>query len=437
MNPENIVIEPVPIDDKPFRNIGYSVLLLTFGVFGIWSYFAPIDGSAFAQGVVTVKSHRKTVQHLDGGIVKKLIAKDGDYVNAGDVLLILDDTQINAQLEIVKGQLITLLAIESRLLAEREGIERIAYSKSLNDLKDFRIAEAKKSQEEIFSARKSTINGEISVLKQRIIQLNTKIHGLRKQQHSKHVLLNSYKEEISDLRELLAEGFADKKRLRDLERNYAKINGDIAELESEIAENEILVGETQLRILQLKKQFREEVVGKLGEVQSQLYDVNERFIAFQDKAERTIVHAPVQGTVLGMSVHTEGGVIAAGKPILDIVPKEEELIIDAKVNPLDIDRVSIGLKAEVRLIAFKQRVTPSVEGRVVNLSADSLYDEKTNIFYYRALVELLPESERKLSGLTLLPGMPAEVLINTGERTLFEYLIQPVSDAFARAFIED
>lgn len=432
-----VSIDDLPIDDRPIRMIGGLVLLLTLGVFGIWSFFAPIDSSALAPGTVAVKSHRKTVQHLDGGIVKKITAKDGDFVHVGDVLLILDDTQIKAQLEIVKGQLVTLLAMESRLVAERDGLERIVYSDRLNSIHDPRLVEAQAGQEQIFSARKNTHVGEISVLKKRVSQLKTKISGLKGQQQSKKELVASYKEEISDLRELLAEGFADKQRLREIERNYSRINGEIAEIESTIAGSQIQIGETQLQILQLQKQFQEEVANKLGEVQSQLYDVNERLTAFQDKVDRTVIKSPAEGNVLGMSVHTEGGVITPGTPILDIVPQDEELIIDAKVSPLDIDRVSIGLTAEVRFSAFKQALTPVVEGKVINLSADSLYDEQAGISYYQAKVELTPESYQKMVGLELVPGMPAEVLINTGERTLFEYLVQPITNAFARAFIED
>lgn len=434
---DEFLVEGLPVDDRPIRIIGAIVLVLTIGVFGLWSFLAPIDSSALAPGTVAVKSHRKTVQHLDGGIVKKLIAKDGDFVNIGDVLLILDETQIKAQLEIARGELITLSTTEARLIAERDRVDHIIYSDHLNAMSDSRLIEAKNGQEQIFAARKNSHEGEVSVLKKRVGQLRAKINGLKGQQQSKKQLVVSYKEEITDLKELLAEGFADKQRLRDIERNYSRINGEIAELESDVASSEMQIGETRLQILQLEKQFQEDVVSKLGDVQAQLYDVKERLRAYQDKMDRTVIKAPAQGYVLGMAVHTEGGVITPGTPILDIVPKDEELIITARVSPLDIDRVSIGLTAEVRFSAFKQALTPKVDGKVINLSADSLVDEQTGTSYFEARVELTPESLQKMVGLELLPGMPAEVLINTGERTLFEYLMQPVTNAFARAFIED
>lgn len=424
-------------DDRPIRTIGVIILLSTLGIFGVWSYLAPIDGAALASGYVAVKSHKKTVQHLDGGIVSQLFAKDGDVVKAGDVLLTLDGTEARVLMEMMRSQSITLTALVARLEAERDHKAQVVFPESLADLNDPRIAEARQSENQIFRARKNAYEGEISVFKQKIGQLSTQIKGLKGQQKSKRVLKESYGEEASDLKELLAEGFADKQRLRDTERNYAHNSGEIASLASQIAGGEIQIGETRLEILQLEKKFQEEVVSKLSEAQSQLYDVNQRLSAAADKVTRIEIKAPVDGRVMGLSVHTIGGVILPGHPILDIVPQKEELIIDAQVLPLDIDRVSVGLIAEVRFSAFKQAITPVTEGKVINLSADRLVDEKSGFAYYQAKVELTPESLQKLGHLELVPGMPVEVMINTGERTIFEYLMQPVTNAFARAFRED
>jgi epimerase transport system membrane fusion protein len=286
-------------------------------------------------------------------------------------------------------------------------------------------------------ARKNAHEGEMSVLTQRLGQLNSKISGLSGQRTSKQELVSSYQEEAKDLRELLAEGFADKQRLRDVERNYTDNNGEISALSSEIASAQIQIGETKLEILQLEKKFQEEVTSKLSEVQSELYDVTQRMTATKDKVVRIDIKAPVSGRVMGLAVHTLGGVILPGHPILDIVPQKEELVVEAQVNPLDIDRVSVGLVAEVRFTAFKQALTPVIEGKVINLSADRLIEEKSGTPYYLAQVELTPESYEKMKHLELVPGMPVEVLIKTGERTLFEYLTKPISNAFARAFIED
>ena len=424
-------------DDSSIRAIGIIIMVVTIGILGGWGYLAPIDSAALAPGFVTVKSHRKTIQHLDGGIVSKLLAKDGDIVNEGDVLLILDGTEVKAQLEILRGQHITLEAQLARLIAERDQHNQIKFPNDLQNVSDPHIFEARQGETQIFNARKNAYQGEISVLNQRANQLISKIKGLEGQRRSKQELIKSYGEEAHDLKELLAEGYANKQRLRDIERNYENATGEVAALTAEIASSEIQIGETKLQILQLQKKFQEEVAAKLGEAQSQLYDVAQRLVATNDKVLRTVIRSPAGGRVLGLSVHNTGGVITPGKPILDIVPQKEELIIDAQVSPLDIDRVSVGLLADIRFSAFKQAITPKMQGKVINLSADRLTDEKTGAPYYQAQVELTPESYVKLGNLELVPGMPAEVLINTGERTVFEYLMQPISNAFARAFIED
>ena len=424
-------------DDKPIRRVGVIILLCTLGVFSVWGYLAPIDGAAMAPGVVTVKSHKKTVQHLDGGIVSQLSVKEGDIVKEGDLLLTLDGTENKAQLEIARGQFITLAAQVARLEAERDGSKTVQYPATLEDVADERIVEAKKTEGQLFMARRNAHQGEMEVLTQRIGQLSAKIDGLKSQRASKQALVVSYGEEADDLKALLAEGFADKQRLRDTERSLMLASGEVASLTSEIASAQIQIGEAKLAILQLEKKFQEEVSTKLSEAQTSLYDINQRMLATKDKVVRIDIKAPVSGRVMGLDVHTVGGVILPGHPILDIVPQKEELIIDAKVNPLDIDRVSVGLVADVRFSAFTQALTPVIEGKVISLSADSLTEDKTGSTYYRALVELTPESLKKMSNLELVPGMPVEVLIKTGERTVFQYLTKPIHNAFARAFIED
>ena len=424
-------------NDRPIRNIGAAIVLATFGIFGVWAFFAPMDSSALAPGVVVVKSYRKTVQHLDGGIVAKILTKDGALVTEGQPLLTLDDAQIKAQLEIARGQNITLAAQVARLRAERDQLKQIDYPQWLNDPSDPRTTEAKLAETNVFNSQKNSHEGEIAVLNQRISQISSKIHGLQGQIDSKKQLVISYAEEIKDQKELLAEGFADRQHLRELERNHAIQSGEIAQLNAEIATNQMLISETRLQILQVQKQFQEEVAGKLSEAQAKLNEANERVAATKDKLERVVIKAPASGMVLGLAAHTENGVITPGNPILDIVPQDAELVIEAQVSPMDIDRVTVGLQAEVRFSAFKQSKTPKMEGKVINISPDRFVDEKTGNPYYLARVELIPESKKKLGDLQLLPGMPAEVLIKTGERTLFQYLAQPVTNFFARSFIED
>ena len=424
-------------DDRSVRAIGIMILAATFGVLGTWGVFAPLDGAALATGYVTVKSHRKTIQHLDGGIVSELLAKDGDIVKEGDILIRLDTTEIKAQLQILRGQYITLAAQLARLQAERDLLKDIKFPNDLRNQSDPLIIEAREGEIHIFNARKSAYEGEILVLQQQSNQLSSKLKGLQGQRSSKQILMKSYSEEVVDLKELLAEGYTNQLRLRDTERSYAINSGEIAELTADIASSEIQISELKLKILQIQKNFQENVTEKLGEAQAKLYDVTQRLVAATDKMTRTDIKAPANGRVLGLSVHTIGGVITPGHAILDIVPQKEELIIDAQVSAIDIDRVRVGLLAEVRFSSFNLALTPKMEGKVINLSADHIIDEKTGIPHYQAVIELTPDSYTKLGNLELLPGMPVEVLIRTGERTVFEYLMQPITNSLARAFIED
>lgn len=423
-------------NDQKIRKIGFLIVLVTFGVFGVWAFFAPIDSSAMASGTVVVKSYKKTVQHFDGGIISKIFVKDGDLVTENQPLIILDDTQIKAQLEIARSQNIALAAKVARLEAERDQIKKIQYPDFLLNMNDPRILAARQAEDNLFNSRKSSYEGEISLLEKRISQIGSKITGLQEQVDSKKQLIASYKEEINDLNELLKEGFADKIRLREFERSYAMQMGEIGNLNAEIATNQMMISETRLQILQTQKQFQEQVAEKLSEAQTQLNDAIEHVTASQDKLNRVVIKAPTDGLVLGLTVHTENAVITPGSPILDIVPQNTDLIVEAKVSPMDIDKVSVGLNAEVRFSSFKQKTTPQVFGKVVHVSADSFTNDKNESFYI-ARIELTPESLKDLSSLQLVPGMPADVLIKTGERTLVEYLTKPISDALNRSLIED
>ena len=423
--------------DKSIRNLGVLVVLGTFGVFGTWATFAPIDSSALAPGIVIVKGYKKTVQHLDGGIVAKILTKDGAIVEEGQPLLVLDDTQLKAQLEISKGQNITFVTQVARLEAERDQLKSINYPTLSDEFNRARSLEAQSTETTIFNSHKNSNSGQTDVFTQRVGQISSKISGLQSQISSKKQLADSYLEEIRDLKELLAEGFADKQRLREIERNYAMQTGDIAQLNSEIATNQMLISETRLQILQVQKQFQEEVSDKLSEAQTQLNEAQQRVAASQDKIDRVVIKSPANGMVLGLSAHTENGVIASGIPILDIVPQDAELIVEAQIAPADIDRVKIGLQTEIRFSAFKQSQTPKLEGKVIGLSPDIVTDEKKGSSYYLAKIDVTPESLKKLGSLQLIPGMPAEVLVNTGERTLFRYLAQPASNFFAHTLIED
>ena len=434
---ENLRVPPAPTDDRPIRRFGFLVLLLAFGGFGGWAATAQIDSAAVAAGTVTVESYRKTVQHLEGGIVKEILVKDGDAVKEGDVLLRMDGTQSRAQLEIARIQYVAAHALESRLLAERNQTETIAIPDELKaEENDPRVREAINSERQTFTARRATLKGEIALLRQQIEQLQEQTRGLDALAKSKQQRIMSYIAEAKDFSELAKQGFSDKLRQRELERAAGELEGERAQHLSDVSRAKLQIGQAELQILQLQKKFQSDVAEQLREVQAKLFDLRERMRALQDTVARIEVRAPASGTVVGLGVHTVGGVLSPGTPILEIVQQGEQLIVEAHVQVTDIDKVRPELLADVRFSSFKSRTTPVLEGNVITVSADRLVDRATNLPYYLARIRV-PETELvKLHGQALVPGMPAEVFIKTGERTTLEYLLQPLLDAAARSFRE-
>lgn len=420
--------------DKPKR-IGLLIFFLVFGVFGIWSAVAPLDGAAHAPGTVIVSLNKQLVQHLEGGIVREIRARNGDSVNAGDPLLILDNTQSLAQLEIANAQFVALRAQEARLIAERDGAEQITFPDELS-ASDVYARSEMAAHTQLFQTRRNALSGSIEVLEQRIGQLQSQLGGLRALQQSKQDLADSFSEELKDVSALLAEGFADKNRLRELERQAALLRGEAAELTASISSTEIQIGETRLQILQQQREFQNEVATHLAETQTRLKDSTERVTALRDVVIRTVITAPVTGIVNGLQVHTVGGVVPPGTPIAEVVPQSDELVIEARVSPIDIDRVAVGQHATIRFSSFSSSV-PNIFGEVVHVSADAFTDPNTGMAYYTARVQVTPEGFTDLGTLTLIPGMPAEIFIATGSRTFLQYLMKPFTNALARSFIED
>lgn len=417
------------------KRIGLYLLFLIFIVFGGWAIIAPLDGAAFAPGTVTVKSYKKIVQHLEGGIVSDILARDGDLVEEGQPLLLIDSTQLRASLEIANTEYASLRAKEARLIAERDGLEQVTYPRGFRT-RDARAQQEMSAQDEIFAARKTANDGRVEILEQRIGQLQNQVTGMQALRGSKELLAVSYKEELQDTEALLAQGFSEKTRLRQAERNFATFSGEAAELTANIAAAEIQIGETRLQILQQHSDFQNEVVTELSEVQTSLQDARERVTALEDLVSRTTVVAPDSGVVNGMQVHTIGGVIGPGSPIAEIVPDSDDLVIEASVNTIDIDRVSKGQEARIRFSTFGSSA-PTIFGEVISLSADAMQNEASGMPYYLAKVEVNPDSMKELGDLALMPGMPAEVYINTGARTFIQYLFKPLTNAVARSFKED
>ena len=433
---ESSNIKPFDTNLRTHKRFGILLFALLFGFGGIWATTAPIDGAASGAGEVTVRSYSKIVQHLEGGIISEIFVENGARVSEGDPILEIDNTQFMAALEMASSQYIARRALESRLTAERDELPTINFPVDLESSGEQAGLEIK-AQEEIFQARRSRLEGSIAVLEQRVEQLQSRIVGLVALKESKERLASSYGEEFSDVTELLAQGFSDKNRLRDLERNLATLNGEVAELLASIATTEVEIGEARLQILQQQKEFQNEVVTQLGAVQTELNESIERVNALEDNVARTIVRAPDSGIVNGLQVHTIGGVIGPGMRIVDVVPAEDDLIVEVQLSPNDIDRVVVGQEATIRFSTFGLGSVPTVFGEVITISADSFTNESTGMSYYLARVEVDPNSLMDLGELTLMPGMPAEVFIATGARTLMEYLFKPFSNAIARGLRED
>lgn len=353
----------VPTDDRKARMMGLGIVLIAFGGFSVWAATARLDSAVVAPGVVTVESHRKTVQHLEGGIVKNLLVRDGDSVYAGDILLRLDATRARASLEITRSKYLAARALEARLSAERDLHQDIIFPEELLRLRDDpRVRQTLDGQDRVFRARQEALQGEISVLAQRIKQLQVQISGLDTLQQTEQQRIVSLQEEVNDFRKLLKKGYVDKGRIRQLARTSAALKGERAKHLAEIARAQIQIGETQLQILQLRKRFLSDVVIKLRGTQTEIFDLEERMRALQDTLLRTEIRAPTSGTVVGLGMHTLGGVISPGIPILEIVPQGEPLVVEARVQPTDIDHVHAGLPADARFTAFQARTTPVVGG---------------------------------------------------------------------------
>lgn len=418
------------------KRVGILIFFLVFGVFGFWAAFAPLDASARAAGIVTVESYKKVIQHLEGGIVGEILVRNGDAVKAGDPLLVLDNTQSQAQLEIANTQFVALKAREARLLAESSGAETISFPSVLMQERTDADAEMA-SERQIFLARKASRDGEVEVLEQREDQLASQVTGLEAVRTSKLELAASFSEELVDVRELLKEGFADKQRLRELERSYASYSGEAADLTANISTTQMQIGETRLQVLQQNKDFLNEVVNELAEIRTRLKDTQERMIALTDIVRRTTITAPVDGIVNGMQIHTVGGVVRGGDDIAEVIPQTDELIIEASISPIDIDRVTIGQEAMISFSAFSSGLVPTIYGNVIGISADRLIDQASGSPYYLARVKVSPEGMRDMGDLILVPGMPAEVFVNTGARTFLQYVFKPFTTALSRSFIED
>lgn len=419
---------------------GFIVVALFFGGLGTWATLAPIASATIATGVVSPDSSRKTIQHLEGGIITEILVDDGDRVQAGDRLIVLQQTQARAAFEVLQGKRQLLAAKLARLLAEQAGLDEIRFPEWLlapETGDDTQLREILQAQQDLFAARHELHQGRKAIGQKRIDELGEELAGLAAQIKSQRVQTRLLAEELKAKKGLLDRGLLPRPEYLALQRRKAEVQAEIAENEAGIARTRQSIGETRLQIVNEDAVRLDKIVSELADTRSELASVEERLNAQRDVLERTVVLAPVSGVIVQKRFHTTGGVVGPGQPILDIVPQDDELLIDAQVRPVDIDEVEAQQEARVHFLAYSERSLPHIQGVVRSVSADSLLDEVSGTSYYLARVEVPPEELSKLGDeISITPGMPAEVFIMSGERSLLQYLVQPVLDSLRRAFRE-
>ncbi|MDQ0422829.1 HlyD family secretion protein [Peteryoungia aggregata LMG 23059] len=419
--------------------LGLLVCLLLVGGAGTWAAITRISGAVVAGGHFVVAGNIKKVQHPAGGVVGEIRVREGDRVVAGDVLLRLDATQANANLAMVAKRLTELLARQARLEAERDDLERIIFPEDLLEQQrqgQVDALAAMDSESRLFRFRKASRDGQKAQLAERIRQYSHEIEGLRAQEVAYREGSEVLRQEISALTGLRRQGAVSDQRLNGLKTELATFGGELGEKIAYQAQIAGRITETRLAILQIDQDLKSEVGRELREVQGQIGEFVERRIASEDQRRRTDIIAPLSGVVHQLAVHTVGGVVTAAEAIMLIVPEGDALLLEAHVSPKDIDVIREGQNARIRLSAFSQGTTPELQGRVSHVAADLTVDPSTGLSYYVIRVATEPGIARTIPDITLVPGMPAEVLVQTGERTALSYLIKPLADQLARAFRE-
>lgn len=416
---------------------GALVLLVFLGVFGIWSFFAELESAALAQGRVTVDTNRKSIQHLEGGIVKKLHVREASQVKKGDVLIEIDSTQSTARLELLRDEANTLQALQARLIAERDINAAITFPKTLlSQAGNERVDKIMAAEKAIMASNRRTLKNEEEILGQRMNQLDEEIASLQSQVVSETRQLTLINEEIEAVAYLEKQRLIEKPRLLALQREAARLKGNQGEKIALISRTKQKIGETKTQLIHLVDGKQNEVLQQLRETQFQLVSVMEKMHAADDVLKRTMVRAPQDGTVVNLLAHTIGGVVGPGDLIMDIVPTGDELVIEANIDPNDIDVVRPGLLAKVKISAFKQRNSPSLDGVVEFVSADSLVNQQTGEQYYVARISVSKKQLARLGEVKLYPGMQATLMIISEKRTPMAYFISPIKDSFDKAFRE-
>lgn len=413
----------------------FSIFLL-IAMFGVWMGLAPLNSAAVAVGKVSVIDNKKNIQHLEGGVIDKIFVKDGDIVKKNDPLIQIKNAKLDSEIEINKNELLQSSVLNSRLEAQRDDLKEIIFQDNISKFENFEKAKA--SQISIFNQQRDLLNNEKEILNQRIRQLENQIKGIEAILVAKNKRIISLNEEIKEWDRLFKEQLSDKIRLRDLNREKTLVEGDMAAANADISRIKVQITETKAQMILKERSFKDEVLKRLEETKARLVDLEQKNKVLQDQLNRTIVKSPVDGSVVEMAFYTVGGVVRPGENIMSIVPNDADYIVEGKLNITDIDTVYVGLLADLRFSAFNSSQSRVVEGEIIYVSADSLIDNAGHPFYeLKVKITENGLEELKKNDFFLLPGMPVEVMIKTGERTVLSYFLKPFTDMFKRAFNED
>jgi HlyD family type I secretion membrane fusion protein len=416
---------------------GAVVLLLFVVGFGTWAVTAPLDSAVRAPGEIAVESGRKVVEHPEGGRVEEVLVEEGDRVQPGQLLVRLDKAEAQARFDAARSRLDNALARRARLVAERSGSASIDFPDTLLERRDDPlVAEAIVGESDQFAERRASLEGRISVQQQRISQLRERIAGLEAERQSVIRQASLMRDELGGLREIMEKGYYPRIRVLERERELARLEGREGRLRAEIAQARETIGQTRAEIAQIRTSYREQVMADLRETETRVADLRQGLVQARARLDRRYVMAGFTGIVHNLEVRSAGAVVDPGGTVLQIIPEDDALVVQVRVRPTDIDLVQTGMRANVRLTALPQSTTPSLQGKVTRVSAERVRNRRDTASYFSARVTIPAEALKRLGDQQLKSGMPAEVMIQTGERTLAEYIWQPVDDAITRSMIE-
>jgi HlyD family secretion protein len=434
---------PAVVVDRPeglsrVVRAGYLVIATLVLGFMLWSWLAPLGSAVNANGQVIVDGDHKTIQHLERGIVREILVKDGDKVTTGQVLVRLDDTQAKATLKSASDGYHAAEALEARLAAAQAMAVAVTYPADLAKAAegDPDVAKMMAGQTDTFIARHRELASQTDILNQRIAQAQAEIGGHEAQIAAEDQQTKLLAEELNGLNYLLAKGLVPKPQVLEKQRMQAEIAGQRAENVAAIARAQQTIGENRMQIGELRTSLSNEAAAKFGDAQKDMFDAAQRVLAAQDVLDRTVIRAPEDGIIIQEKVHTLGGVVEAGEALMDIVPESARAIVDVKIDVNDITKVREGLAAELRLVGYEQRTTPTVAGTVIWVSADRIEDEKQHTAYYQAHIAADPAALAALPGISLHVGMPVDANIATGDRTLLDYVLAPLGRVLAKGMRE-